>query len=458
MINQITTIDATVIAGTFLTLILLGIHGARKSAISSELLVMGRQLSFPLFVSSLVSSWYGGILGVTALTFQKGIFNFLTQGIFWYLAYLVFAFFVVDKVADTKAQTFAELIGQKVGPRARRVSAVLHLLCQLPFACMLNFALLCQIFWGLSLPSSAFLALLIIAMYSIGGGFRSLVYADAIQFITMIAAVFSVTVFSILKWGLPHNIFKLLPPSHLNPTGGESFSTIIIWGFIAFSTLADPLFYQRTLACPDKKTAKRAVLCATAVWFLFDCCTTLGGLYAKAIFPQANAHESYVKLAFSVLPQGFRGLFVSGLLCASLSSLDSGLFTSATALAYDFQGKRSISRAPLLIHFLMLGLLTLIIVNILPHDIAEIWKLSGSLLGTCLLVPWMIALLRRPSCRKSPYSHRYEVQYVASILIGLIAFLLGAVLNGRGDSTVDPFYFGLAGSLLGHWISRIFVA
>src|SRR5688572_16930813 len=50
-----------------------------------ELLLMGRQLTLPLFVATLVATWYGGIFGVTALAYEKGIYNFLTQGVFWYL-------------------------------------------------------------------------------------------------------------------------------------------------------------------------------------------------------------------------------------------------------------------------------------------------------------------------------------------------------------------------------------
>ena len=63
-----------------------------------ELLLMGRRLTLPLFVATLVATWYGGIFGVTALTFEKGIYNFLTQGVFWYLSYLFFAFFLVKKI------------------------------------------------------------------------------------------------------------------------------------------------------------------------------------------------------------------------------------------------------------------------------------------------------------------------------------------------------------------------
>src|SRR6478735_7057732 len=74
-----------------------------------ELLLMGRSLTLPIFVATLVATWYGGIFGVTALTFEKGIYNFLTQGVFWYASYLLFAFFLVKKIREHNAMTIAGL-------------------------------------------------------------------------------------------------------------------------------------------------------------------------------------------------------------------------------------------------------------------------------------------------------------------------------------------------------------
>ena len=58
-----------------------------------DLLLMGRQLTLPMFVGTLVATWYGGIFGVTEIAFSKGIYNFITQGLFWYVAYIIFALF-----------------------------------------------------------------------------------------------------------------------------------------------------------------------------------------------------------------------------------------------------------------------------------------------------------------------------------------------------------------------------
>ena len=86
----ITTIDWIVFLAVLLLTLASVLYGqSLKNKLSEkekesplELLLMGRRLTLPLFVATLVATWYGGIFGVTALTFEKGIYNFLTQGVF----------------------------------------------------------------------------------------------------------------------------------------------------------------------------------------------------------------------------------------------------------------------------------------------------------------------------------------------------------------------------------------
>src|SRR5690606_8645886 len=106
-----------------------------------ELLLMGRKLTLPLFVATLVATWYGGIFGVTALAFEKGIYNFLTQGIFWYGTYLIFAFFLVKKIRNYNVMTIPELAERLFGPKAGKLTAGLNFLNILPIAYTISLGL-----------------------------------------------------------------------------------------------------------------------------------------------------------------------------------------------------------------------------------------------------------------------------------------------------------------------------
>ena len=87
---------------------------------------MGRQLTLPLFVATLVATWYGGIFGVTQIAFEKGIYNFITQGVFWYFTYIIFALFMVTKIRKFHAVTLPEMMGRLFGPKSEKLSAIFN--------------------------------------------------------------------------------------------------------------------------------------------------------------------------------------------------------------------------------------------------------------------------------------------------------------------------------------------
>ena len=115
-----------------------------------DYLLMGRQLTLPLFVATLVATWYGGIFGVNEITFNYGIYNFVTQGLFWYIAYLIFAFFIANKVAKYQSVTLPDLAGQMFGPKAAKVAAVFTFLYITPVAYVLSLGLFLNMAFGIS--------------------------------------------------------------------------------------------------------------------------------------------------------------------------------------------------------------------------------------------------------------------------------------------------------------------
>ena len=66
--------DSIIIGIYVITLIYIGFNRTKKSRSSpEEYLLMGRRLSLPGFVASLVATWYGGILGLGENTYLYGI-------------------------------------------------------------------------------------------------------------------------------------------------------------------------------------------------------------------------------------------------------------------------------------------------------------------------------------------------------------------------------------------------
>lgn len=437
--------------GTVFALTLAVVYRARKKWIRSqssedrfELLLMGRKFTLPVFIASLVASWYGEISGVTAFTFENGLFSFLSQSVVWYVAYLVFVFVLIDRIPRTQASTFPELVGNHLGPRAHRVTAVLTILNMLPIGGVLSLGIFLNFLTGIPVWTSSAIGLLCLFAYALSGGLRSVVYADLVQFGAMVSAVILVAVFSMITHGSPSLLSNHLPPTHLEWLGGKGFSELFIWMFIAFSTLVDPLFYQRTLAAKDVRQAKWGILGATLVWFIFDCAAVTGALYARAYRPELAPNESYLRYSIELLPFGFKGFFLAGIFSALVSSLDSHLFSSASMISFDLADPQKFNKRKLQWSMVLTGGLTLMITPFFD-SIATVWKVMGSFSSSCLLFPWLLMLLFP--------GYKSESRFLMSVGSGVACLILGSTLQFMGSGSVDLFYWGLLGSSVGFWVS-----
>jgi solute:Na+ symporter, SSS family len=402
-----------------------------------ELLLMGRSLTLPIFVATLVATWYGGIFGVTALAFEKGIYNLLTQGIFWYTSYLIFAFFLVKKIRNYNVMTIPELAGRLFGPGSERLTASLNFLNLIPIAYTISLGLFLKSMFGGSLFLNTTFGVALVTLWSMWGGFRAVVFSDIVQFFFMILSVILVVFFAWARMGSPLELMDKLPSTHLDWSGGESFSTILVWGFIALSTLVDPNFYQRVLAADSEKTAKRGIIISTIIWFIFDCCTTLGALYARAAMPHAKPEDAYLQFSIQLVPHGVRGLILAGVLAIILSTLDSYLFNAATCVSYDFFKLKEKFR--LWHHHLALIFVSCISVIFGLHfegNVVEVWKTMGSFSAACLLFPLLVG-----QWKPGVISER---SFCWAVSFGCIGIVSWKVINKLyGFSTIDEFYIGL---------------
>lgn len=408
-----------------------------------DYLVMGRRLTLPLFVATLVSTWYGGIFGVTQIAFESGVYNFVTQGVFWYAAYLAFAFFLADRLRAYDAVTLPELAGSFFGPKSEKLAGVFNFFNILPVAYVISIGLFIQMIFGGPLFACTVAGTVVIAFYSMWGGLRSVVFSDVVQFTVMCLAVLTVAAFCVGTFGGVGFLRANLPATHFDATGGHSWAETLVWGFIAMETLVDPSFYQRCFAAESPRTVKIGILVSTLVWCGFDICTTLGGMYARAVLPLADATNAYPILAMQVLPPGLRGFFLAGILATILSTLDSFLFVASNTVSYDLAPKRwRVSVFYGHASTLFSAIAAIGIASVFSGSIKDAWKTMGSYAAGCLLIPMMLGFTR-----PGLVSDR---GFVLGTLCGVVGITYWRFAEHAGFlANVDDLYVGLACTSLG---------
>lgn len=440
--------DWTVFGAVLVATAVAAVYGFRRLKDTKEnlsaldYLLMGRQLTLPLFVFTMVATWYGGIFAVNEITFNYGIYNFVTQGIFWYAAYLVFAFFIAERLARYSSYTLPDLTRQMFGPKSAKITAVLTFCYIAPVVYVLSLGMFLHMMFGISVLSGMVWGTLFVGVYSAWGGLRSIVFSDLVQFFVMCSAVALVVIFSVGHFGGISFLKAHLPASHFTLTGGEGWLNTLVWGFIAFSTLIDPSFYQRCFAARSPSVVKKGILISTLIWFLFDVCTTIGSLYARAVLPEAQPGQAYFFYALQLLPAGLRGFFAAGILSIILSTLNSFLFIAANTLSFDLL--RSHFKNVVLsnrIAVFVVGAFSICMACFFHGSFKEIWLVLGSYFSACLLVPVLMGYV-------SPHRISDRLFVVSATVSAGAMTIWRLLLPVELTRVLHPFYVGIAVSLI----------
>jgi solute:Na+ symporter, SSS family len=415
-----------------------------------EYLLMGRQLTLPLFVATLVATWYGGIFGVTQIAFEHGFYNFLTQGIFWYISYIFFAVFLTKKILKFQALSLTDLIKKLYGEKSAKVSAILIFIKTLPIAYVTSLGLFIQILWPMDFSNASLMGVVLVIGYCMFGGLRAVVISDFVQFIFMYLGVFLVLAISYTTFGGMDFLTANLPSSHFTLCSTYSISDTLLWLMLACATtFINPAFYQRCLAAKSRKVAARGIIISTVFWIGFDICTTLGGMYAKAVIPEAESNLAYLYYSMQLLPSGLRGLLLGSVLSTILSTLDSFLFLASNVLFHDLNLIRVKNFK--LKHILAFSITAFIAwwsAAFFSGNFEFIWKAIKGFFAACILFPLLIGYFLP--------NFLTDKQFVTVVIASAVTSIVWRIFF-LSHVNIDPFYVGNITTILVVVIIKLFM-
>jgi SSS family solute:Na+ symporter len=448
------TLDVTLLGLYLVFLLVIGFRqlaGGKKNV--DEYLVMGRRLALPGFVASLVSSWYGGILGVGEYSYKHGLSNWVVFGLPYYIGAFLFAVLLAKRARKTKLLTIPDQLEKAYDRKTSLAGALLVFITTLPAAYVLQLGFLTETVLGVPLVYGVIGGTLFSVFYIFAGGLRGDVITDRAQFILMFSGFVIMLIYLLVNFGGLSFISENVPASHLTLTGGRPKAYILVWYFIALGTLVDPAFYQRCFAAKSEAVARRGIFIAIAFWAFFDFMTTSTGLYARALIPDlADPAKSYPMLASQVLPDVLRAIFMLGLFATVMSTIDSFTLIAGQTLGKDFLHKIWGGDVTKLTRWgLVVAGGIAILIAIYKRSVVDIWYDLGSISTGSLLIPLATSFSQRWRMRPN-----FAFTAVAAGGMAVILWMaLGYVTGQERFLGIDTIYPGLTCAVIVFVIDRV---
>ena len=328
----------------FILVLIIGFTTKKKDTIS-DFLYSGRKLTIPSLVATLVTTWYGGINEIGIETLHNGIVVWLYFGFFYYISALVYAYIIAPKIIAKNYNSIPITIYKTYGKIPALISLSTILLYLIPASYLLILGQLISEIFNINQMLAIILGLMVSALYTLKGGFSSIIKTDKIQFIFMFSGFITLSYFLFFsdKYGIDllYNLYERDINLFTIP-GNAQWGYILMFSFLSLLTFLDPSFHQRTFAGKNLKTVQKSIQISILCWFIFDFLTISSALFYFEIalrngLDPFNTSSPYIELAkiiFNNYPF-LMGIFFLSILSVVMSTIDSYTFLSAMTLKYD---------------------------------------------------------------------------------------------------------------------------
>lgn len=196
--------------------------------------------------------------------------------------------------------------------------------------------------FGLDIYFALVVLTLATGTYTVYGGLISAAWTDFMQLFVLLAGGILVVVLGLWKVGgvfqlasdLPDKFQVFHPPTHpLFPWTGvfTSFLSIGIW-----YNCTSQHIVQRCLSARDEWNARMGVISAGFLHVITPLLFVLPGIIAFKLFPNLDRPDhAYPTLVKSLVPAGFRGLILTAMAAALMSTLSTVINSTSTLVTLD---------------------------------------------------------------------------------------------------------------------------
>ncbi len=450
-------------------LLLLAHHcreGSRQTRSLSDFLVAGRSLGGFVIALSFYATFVStnSFIGQAGESWEAGLAWWLKVGIYGPLCWLSWRI-VAPRFYHWSRQyeslTVADFLGARYRSHAvRRTAAAVILLASGLYLVAIYKGSSHALEQFLDLPYrwSAVIIFVVVTVYTLLGGFRSVVLTDSMQgFVMCLGAIGIFWAVLARGGGLGPMVETLesIDPRLVSWDGPTPLLVILGIGLAGgLKLLVDPRQISRLYGLKDERALTTArIITPILITVTYFCLLPLGAL-ARTIpemaemAPEISANTDlvtpYLLGRAEILGPIASSFFLLVLLAAAMSSLDSVLLVAASAITRDLQllgddDPRAIGLTRL---WVVIVSLSSMLAALNPFaDIVEITAFSGSLYAACFLPTLVLGLYwQRPGATAA----------LVTMVAGSTVVVLWWFLKRSGQTNIHEVYVGLAVAFLAY--------
>lgn len=329
-----------------------GLYMARRAKAgqsSANFFLGGRKMTWPIIGASLFATNIGAehLVGLSGDSYRYGLsagsVELTTAITLGFACALLFPYYIKNKIF-----TIPEFLEIRYNKQARTffsgLMLIISVMTKLAFTLFAG-ALVLNSLLGWNIMTTVFYVGVVVAVFTMIGGFTAVAYTDTIQAVIMIGGMIIMLVIGLDKVGGWGGLMEKVPEAM---TIAKPYDDAVypFWGILATAFYAgifywgiDQVNVQRTLSAPNLKQARWGAMFAVFLKLFPLFIFALPGVIAFALFPGLEGDESrntFILLLNNLLPTGLRGLVLASLVAALITSLIAVLNSVSTLVVRDF--------------------------------------------------------------------------------------------------------------------------
>jgi SSS family solute:Na+ symporter len=328
-------------------LIGIGLRSSRGQRSVTDFWLAGREIGAANIGLSAAASW----LTASALLLATGLFLFIGVGSVWVwvfpnVAGLLIIAMIAKRVKNIPAMTQPELLEIRYHPHVRAPVALAIAITMVLFAVtdFIGFKLVLATFFGVPPLYAVLIMAAAVSIYVSLGGFRAVVWTDAVQFVFLAGVAVAVALLA-TRASLEGGTTLAAASASL---GTDWWNLFILGGISGALVLQLALLpgwvaeqdpWQKIWAARDERSARSGLVLGSALLAFVYLACLVTAVALRSIYPvpagEIEAEMLYLAFIQESLPGGLVALFAIGFAAASMSCADTFATSGASCISRD---------------------------------------------------------------------------------------------------------------------------